>query len=177
MKTIKKRNKKAISPMIGYILLISAAVFMSIIVYAWLKTYIPKAAIECPDTTSIFVKSYICDSNELNLTIRNNGNFNVAGCFIRVANKSGVKLATIDLSQRLKSEFGGISIGNSILFDATETGNSLSPNEEKTNVFNITGIGTIYFFELTPTRIQEEGNKVRTVSCSNAKIKEEITCS
>ena len=42
----KITNKKAISPMIGYILLISAAVVMSVIVYTWLRTYIPKAALE-----------------------------------------------------------------------------------------------------------------------------------
>ena len=174
---MKKRNKKAISPMIGYILLISAAIFMSAIVYVWLKTYVPKAAIECPDSTSIFIKDYNCTLNkELNLTIKNNGNFNVAVYFIRIANESGVELATIELSQRLSTEWGGVIIGNSVLFDNTEPGNSLSPNEEQTNSFNIEDLGTIYFVELTPIRIQEEENRVRTVSCGRAKIKEELTC-
>lgn len=175
---IKKiKNKKAISPMIGYILLISAAIFMSVIVYAWLKTYIPRAALECPDTTSIFIKDYACDSNELHLTIRNNGNFNVAGYFIRVANVSvNQELATTDLSQRLKEEFGGKTLGNSVLFSGSETGNSLSANEEVTNVFDISGVNTIYFVELTPIRFQKIDNKDRTASCGNAKVKEEVSC-
>lgn len=173
----KITNKKAISPMIGYILLISAAVVMSVIVYAWLKTYIPRAALECPDTTSLFIKNYTCEANnELNLTIKNNGYFNVAGYFIRVANVSGQKLATVDLSQKLKNEFGGVTIGNSVLVNESEPGNSLTPNEEVTNVFNITGTGTIRFVELTPIRLQQLENRERTVSCGNAKIKEEITC-
>jgi len=178
LKKIKRKNKKAISPMIGYILLISAAVVMSAIVYTWLKTYIPKAALECPDTTSLFIKDYTCDltNNELSLTIRNNGNFNVAGYFIRVANVSGQELATVDLSQKLKSEFGGIIVGNVILVNESESGNSLIPNEEATNVFDITGVNYIYFVELTPVRIQQIENRERTTSCGNSKIKEEITC-
>ncbi len=173
----KITNKKAISPMIGYILLISGAVIMSVIVYAWLKTYIPRAALECPDTTSLFIKNYTCvQDNELNLTIRNNGNFNVAGYFIRIANDSGQELATVDLSQKLKNDFGGVTVGNSILFNESEPGNSLTPNEEVTNTFDITGTDTIYFVELTPIRLQQIESRERTTSCGKAKIKEELTC-
>ena len=177
-KISKRKNKKAISPMIGYILLISAAVVMSVIVYTWLKTYIPRAALECPDTTSLLIKNYACDlvDGELNLTIKNNGNFNIAGYFIRIANVSGQELATVDLSQKLKSEFGGVTVRNSVLVNESESGNSLTPNEEVTNVFDITGVNQIYFVELTPIRIQQIENRERTVSCGNAKIKEEITC-
>ena len=171
------KNKKAISPMIGYILLISSAVLMSVIVYAWLKTYVPQAALECPDTTSIFIKNYTCISdNQLNLTIRNNGNFNVAGYFVRIANVSGQELATVDLSSQLQIQFGGAIVGNSVLFDESDSGNSFIPNEESTSVFNITDINYIYFIELTPIRIQEVNNRDRTASCGDAKIKEEIVC-
>ena len=138
LKKIVRRNKKAVSPMIGYILLISAAIFMSVIVYAWLKTYVPRAALECPETTSIFIESYTCiPNNQLNITIRNNGNFNVAGYFIRISNKTGQTLATVDLSSKLQSEFEGITIGNSVLFSKNDPGNSFTPNDETTNVFDI----------------------------------------
>lgn len=169
-------NKKAISPMIGYILLISAAILMSVIVYAWLKTYIPKAALECPEATSIFIKDYTCTGNQLNLTIRNNGNFNVAGYFIRIANVSGAELATVDLSQKLQIQFGGVTIGNSVFFDESDPGNSFTPNEESISIFDITGTGTISFIELTPIRVEKQDNRDRTASCGNAKVKEEITC-
>ncbi len=175
---IKRMNKKAVSPMIGYILLISAAIFMGVIVYAWLKTYVPTAALECPDTTSIFIKNYTCNlNNELNITIKNNGNFNIAGYFIRVANVSGQETATIDLSQRLNQDFGGVIIGNAVLISESAAGNSLSSNEEATNIFDIDGINNIYLVELTPIRYQEVNNKNRTVSCADAKAKEEIVCS
>lgn len=162
--------------MIGYVLLVSIALVMAGVVTIWLKTYVPKDVLECPDTTSIFIKEYSCQGNELNITVRNNGNFNVAGYFIRIANVSPEQeLATTDLSSKLKSDFGGILFGNSILF-SEEKGNSLAPNEESKNVFDITGTNTLYFVELVPIRFEEENNKQRTASCGNAKVREEITC-
>ena len=176
MELRKIKSKKAVSPMIGYILLISAAILMSVIVYVWLKTYVPKEALECPDATSLFIKNYTCILNDLNITMRNNGNFNIAGYFIRIANVSGQELATVDLSRKLKNQFGGLTLGSSILFSPSEGGNSFTPNEEATHAFDVSGISTIYFVELTPTRIQEKDEKTRTASCGNSKIKEEITC-
>lgn len=176
-KMIKKiESKKAVSPMIGYILLISAAILMSTLVYVWLKTYVPKEALECPDATSLFIKNYTCSLNDLNITMRNNGNFNIAGYFIRIANVSGQELATVDLSRKLKNQFGGKIVGNSVLFSVSEEGNSFTPNEEATHIFDASGTGTIYFVELTPTRIQEQDGKTRTANCGNSKIKEEVTC-
>jgi len=172
---IKRKKKKAISPMIGYVLLISTAIIMSAIVYVWLKTYIPRAALECPDTTSMFIKEYTCSASELNLTLRNNGRFSIAGYFIRVANESGQELATVDLSSKLEQEFGGVVFGNSVLI-GIGSGNSFPANGELRHVFDITGVGTIYFIEIIPIRIEEIDNKERTATCGNAKIREEITC-
>lgn len=171
------KNKLGISPLIGYILLIAGLLAISVLVYAWLKTYIPKESLECPSTTSIFISDYNCTTNNLlNVTIKNNGNFNIAGYFIRISNTSGQDIATIDLSSKLDKDEGGEIFGNSILLSSSETENSLSPEEKSSNIFNITNYNTIYFVELTPIRFQTESNKQRTVSCANAKIKEELTC-
>ena len=173
LKKIKRKNKKAVSVMIGYVLLISAAIFLSVIVYAWLKTYVPKAALECPETTSIFIKNYLCDSDELQITLKNNGKFNLTGYFIRATNSPEQELATIDLSSKLSE--GGIKVGNSILFKEGNE-NTLGPNSEKTHKFDLTEIGPIYSIEIIPIRYQEQDNKIRLVSCGDAKIKEELTC-
>jgi hypothetical protein len=172
-----RKNKKAVSPMIGYILLVSIGVALAVIVYAWLKSYVPTDSLECPDDTSIFIKNYSCDlNNELNITIKNNGKFNVAGCFIRIANVSDQEIAQIDLSSKLKLDFGGMVVGNSIRFNETSSENSLFPEGEFNGVFDISGMGEIYFVELTPIRIEESDGTVRTASCGNAKIREEINC-
>ena len=61
---LRVRKKRAVSEMIGYVLLISIAVIMSVIVYAWLKTYKPGTEVECPDSTSIAIEEALCVEGE-----------------------------------------------------------------------------------------------------------------
>src|SRR3989344_8392030 len=76
-------SKKGLSVMIGYILLISMAITMSAIVYQWVKTYVPQDSIECKDGVSLFVQgyNYDCGADTLNLNLKNNGRFDLAGYF------------------------------------------------------------------------------------------------
>jgi len=163
--------------MIGYILLITAAVVMSIILYQWMKTYIPKEPLKCPDGVSIFIKevNFNCTSYKLDITLKNNGMFNIAGYFIHATNSSDQELATIDLSQYLVG--GAINVSNSVIFTMWED-NSFKPNDEIINRFNLsaTGFGQIHLIEIIPTRFQEEENKIRFVSCGNSKVKEVVSC-
>ena len=83
MKSIMKiNNKKAVSLMISYVLLVTIAIIMSIIVFTYLKTIANvEPVIDCKEGTSIVVEDYNCDPDkkEVSLTIRNNGRFNVDG--------------------------------------------------------------------------------------------------
>jgi hypothetical protein len=79
---MKINNKKAVSLMISYVLLVTIAIIMSIIVFAYLKTIANvEPVIDCKEGTSIVVEDYSCDAHEgkITLTIRNNGRFNVDG--------------------------------------------------------------------------------------------------
>jgi len=166
-------NKKAVSIMIGYILLVTAVVIMGVLVAQWIKSYVPGKSLECPDDTSAFIKNYSCDSSELQITLKNNGKFNLAGYFIRVTDSPEQELATIDLSSRILE--GGVKEGNSILFEEGEE-NTLGPNSETTQKFDLTEISPIYLVEITPVRYQEEDNKIRFVNCGNAKVRENVNC-
>lgn len=75
----KIKTKKAMSIMIGYVLLISAAVFMSFIVYAWMKSYIPQEKPECPDDVSIVITDITVESQKLKVSIKNTGLFSIHG--------------------------------------------------------------------------------------------------
>ncbi len=177
---IKKTNKKAVSIMIGYVLLITFAIIMSTIVYQWAKTYVPKESLDCPDGVSISIKEFSCEqgtlSTPLNLTLENNGRFNIAGYFIHGTNDSGQELATIDLSQYLNEFYGGGKIDNSVLFMLGGGDNSFVIDDEpKMHVFELKE--HIYSIEIIPIRIQGEGNKKRFVSCGDVKIKEIVNCS
>ena len=71
---ISKKNRKGISVMIGYILLIAIAIVISVVVYQWLKTYIPTEPLKCSDGVSVFVEDYTynCTTNQFNFTLKNN---------------------------------------------------------------------------------------------------------
>jgi FlaG/FlaF family flagellin (archaellin) len=172
------KNRRGISMIIGYVLLIAVSIVMSVIVYQWIKTYVPTESIECSEGTSIFIRTvnYNCDNETLELTIRNNGKFSINGFFIRVSNKSGEELATIDISSRLLD--GGVISANSVIFSEF-TENALTPNEPaNTRIvsFNVSGLGQIYKVEIVPVRIQIIEDKKRSVSCSNAIATEMLTC-
>jgi hypothetical protein len=170
---LKVKNKKGISIMIGYVLLVVSAIVISTIVYQWVKTYVPKESIECPEGVSLFISdvNYQLNEESLELTLNNNGRFNIAGYFIHVSNKSDSKnIATIDLSKYTSSGEGGV-----VFFGVQK--NSFGPNDNpKTHSFDLSGsgIGEIYSVSIIPIRYQEEEGKKRFVSCGNAKIDEKI---
>ncbi len=174
------KNKKGISVVIGYILLVAISIVMSILVYQWLKTYVPKETPTCSEGTSIFVKgvSYDCMNSVLNITIKNNGKFSVNGYFIHASTSEDKNaLATIDLSNRITS--GGNVSSNSIIFSFL-TENSLTPDESNNiqeSTFDVSELGILTKIEIIPTRIQEVDEKKRVVSCTDAKVEEILTCS
>ncbi len=155
---------------------------MSIIVYAWLKTYVPKDTAKCSEGTSVFIRDieYTCTSGAetLNITVKNNGKFSVNGYFIHVTDSPDPEaLATIDISPTIT--LGGKFYGSAIVFNDLIM-NYLTPGEPdnvRMSSFNVSGYVRFYRVEIIPIRIQEEKNRKRTVSCGNAKVSESIACS
>jgi len=177
----KRMNKKGVSEVIGYILLVSFAIIMSIIIYQGLKTYVPSKGLECPDGVSIFIKSALCTSNgdgtyDLKLTIKNNGRYNLAGYFIHASLKDNQTVATTQLVNYVNDESTNVyKFNNAVLFDSTSTGNFVNISESKFAEYNNV-FGQMYSLDLIPIRFQEEENRLRIVSCGKAMTREKITC-
>jgi len=116
----KVKNKKGVSEVLGYLLLVSFAIFMSFIVYQGLKIYVPVKAVECPEGVSIFVQSAKCSLSgvgkyNLELNIKNNGRYNIAGYYIHASNSSEQEVATIPLIGYLDETTGNIDkMGNAV---------------------------------------------------------------
>lgn len=90
---MKDKNKKAISEIISYAILITITIGVSIGVYAWLKYQIPSCnendnncflPVDCPEGTSIMINGYSCDSLGIKFILTNNGRFNVSGIILSV---------------------------------------------------------------------------------------------
>ena len=101
MRKILDKDKKGLSEMVSYVLLLVIAIGMASAVYAWVKGYLPSATPKetCNVDASLSVENYACDSATkiINITIRNRGSFNVSGFFIRATNSSLEK--TVPTSQ------------------------------------------------------------------------------
>lgn len=166
----QKRQKKAVSTIIGYVLLITFALVIAGVVYQWLKTYVPKEGIKCPDDVSLHISDYAFnkDSGELSLTLKNNGQFSVGGIFIYYSTSESQEIATNDLSAKIKS--GEKFLNPGIALGLTGE-NSFEPGSDKEIIFDVTGINYIHAIEAIPIRWQEEKNKLQVVSCANAKTK------
>lgn len=87
MKKIK--NKKAVSLMLSYVILISIAIAMSITVFVWLKLIANVEPVKsCEEGTSIIISDYDCNNEKFILTIKNNGRFSVDGFALTVGDNT-----------------------------------------------------------------------------------------
>lgn len=87
LREINKKNRKGVSMMISYVILISIAIAMSIGVLAFLNAYANVEPLpECNSETSLMLDDYDCSGNLLRLHMKNNGFFNVSGYTLLVGN-------------------------------------------------------------------------------------------
>ncbi|OYT36800.1 hypothetical protein B6U91_00280 [Candidatus Pacearchaeota archaeon ex4484_71] len=168
------KNKRGLSVMVSYILLISFALIMAVIVFAYLKTYVPKSVVSCPDDTSLFIKDFNCSNGELNITLKNNGRFSIGGYFIHSANDSTQEIATDNMVDLLNPAGQNQTKYLSSVAFSTSTENVLKPGEEVTNSYILAD--SISFIEIIPARFQTEKNRLRLVSCGGSVSKEVVSC-
>ena len=80
-------NKKGISELVSYVLLISLAIIMAGLVFAYLRFYaqnpLPKQS--CPEV-SLIIDNYSCMNGTLNMTVKNQGRFDVDGFTVKINN-------------------------------------------------------------------------------------------
>lgn len=182
-------DKKGLSEIVGYVLLILFVIIISIAVYQWLKSYVPEEALKCPEETSILIKEMTCSQllrsgptqKEINITLKNSGNFNIDGYFVKATETEEQKIGTKDLSiffNLAVSESAGVANsaiphGNSLRFYT-----ALEPNDEKTAVFHVPNSEevSIHSIEIIPFRFQKFKNKNRFVTCGDAKVLQKLGC-
>ena len=100
----KFSNKRAVSEMVSYVLLVVIAVGLSIAVYAYLKVFIPKGEKpQCNEDIQLTVQDYICSNQTrtLSVTLYNKGLFKVDAVYLRLGKEnSNVPLNILELLLR-----------------------------------------------------------------------------
>ena len=109
------KSKRGVSVIIGYVLLITIAILLSVLVFNWLRFYVsPETKETCPEGVSLIIQDYSCANQKLNITLKNKGLFNISGFILRVHDRPGAKLGIHTLNK---------------------TGIPLAPGEEVTNEY------------------------------------------
>lgn len=153
------RNRRAISEIVGYVLLIVIAVSISLLVYTWLKGYLPGQEKTCPEGASLGIEDYSCLNGDLTITLKNNGLFTLDGFIIRASNQTkgrAVYYLNISSSKDIEHYFNGGS-------------KPLSSEEEETFVFDYRRYGLIKQLEIQPFKIDGE-----SVLCKDAVISQAL---
>jgi len=153
------KNKKAISLMVSYTLLIVIAIALSVIVYGYLKIYLPGQQRECPANINLALEDVVCSNSNLDITISNRGLFNVSGAFVRVGDKD----RTVRTQVNPGDEFFPPISPNSPLInlpDFTIPPNTLTPGEE-------------HVIEIQPVVLVDQQF---LVPCKNAVVTYPLTC-
>lgn len=159
-------NKKGVSEVVGYVILIVIALTMSVFVYAYLKLYVPKEAPSCPSDISLSVQDYTCTSGPngiLNLTIKNKGLFKVYGAYVRFGPEDRQVRPQInnDTSFFLFQQGqDGLLPGNNIFRQYKLTTNAPTPGK--------------YMIEVQPAVLSTKRNLI--VACTDAVIVLPVTC-
>ena len=158
-----KMNKKALSEIVGYTILIVIAISLSALVYSFLRLYIPKETATCEEDIKLTLQDYSCSANVLNITITNKGLFKADAVYVRFENSSGFK------NQTNPNDF--------LLYNPDNTpglnpGKSYNSSYQLTRYNFNTHSGGDYILELQPAIIVDK----QIVVCENAIITQPITC-
>ena len=179
---VKKRDKKAVSVMVGYILLVVFVMGMSVVVFQWLRTYVPRDTIVCPEGVAISLNSVVFDDEEktLEIEIVNRGNFNLQGYFIYLREESDSPY--VDISESLDPDDRVSSGGGTVYIsdpDDHSNPNGFKPGERIKSTFDLSdleknvqqGISSI---RIVPTRVQKVDGRTRFASCFDSRVDQGI---
>jgi flagellin-like protein len=168
----KIKNKKGLSEVVSYVLLIVVAVSLAVIVYGWLKVQLPKEKPLCPDNIGIAIKSYNCNlvQKTVNITIENRGYFNIEGVNVKIANTSG-GVAALPVT----AISGAIAVNNEgfIYFNR-----ALNPREEYFASYNYSIHNQIKKIQIIPFIFDKKtgSSQNQIILCTDNILSQEIQC-
>lgn len=168
------KSKKALSEIVGYVLLIVIAVGISILVYSFLKGYIIKEDPKCPDNLAISIYDYTCHTEGgqklIDIQLANAGTYNINGYMLRLRvvyiDEDGNEKTSI-LKRIDGKDYDSILETRQVL----GVGNMTAPIQ-----IDYTGRGDVDYTRLINIEVEPyiSGKNYQKVLCSNAVISQPI---
>ena len=182
-KNLLRLDRKGVSLMIGYVLLVIIAIGLSIAVFAFLKLYVPPSSPECPEDVKLTIDDYSCEGTnsvneyQVSVTLTNRGLFKVYGVYIRMGDPNRIYKQLInEASDGTWSDVPFVVNGVAGLNPGVSTIKGDSANQQYIYDGNaddfMSGIRTI---EIEPIYLGEEDDSQAAV-CENAIVRKTIIC-
>ncbi len=167
------RNKRAVSLMLSYVLLIIIGIALSIGVYSWLKFVVKgtEGIEKCPEGISLVIMDYkLLENKKIELNVKNKGLFNISGYYIKGTDDKNQE-AWFNLKDVMAGSISSAVDGTYLFLEP------LPPNAENSHVFLYDGLDKLEKIELEPFRIQEKESlkKKKIVLCEQGVISQEIS--
>jgi len=106
MEATYQSNKRAVSVMVAYVILITMTLALTTIVYQWLReTATEKEVPDCPSGVNVIISNLSCSDSgngQINLTLKNKGRFTVEDILVRVSNNPNSRFGVEKLTTRTK---------------------------------------------------------------------------
>lgn len=198
VKNLLRLDKKGVSQMIGYVLLIIIAISLSIAVFAFLKLYVPPASPECPEEVKLTIEAYTCEETSpgngqfaLTVTLANKGLLRVYGVYIRLGKPGRIYKPLINTGERSGEVWGdlfflGLDVDGKPMegylnpYLSAVKPSVTSPPNTRQYIYNETDYesgwsGGERELEIEPIYLGEEDDNQASV-CETAIVKKRITC-
>lgn len=170
-------EKRGISPVIGYVMLVIIALAVGALIFTWMRGFAPAESNTCRDGISLAIVQTECDENWLNLTSKNNGRFNVGGYSIIASVNPDSTIGSVPLAGHWVRSGSHEAFNTSTSALLFVPANGLNLSENRTDVFNLSGIGNLSFIQILPIRQEVIGGKKEVLVCGKAEIRRhEVSC-
>ncbi len=158
-----QKNKRGISLMVSYVLLVVIAIALGALVYSYLKHYLPSDKAECSDDISITATEVSCDRRSdtasLSVKLYNSGLFNISGVYLRFADAGKSVRLQIPANK-----------GHELFFQPLSPGGLSRQTLPVTDL--IDSSSEDYILEIQPAIFSDR----TLIPCQNAVITQPVTC-
>lgn len=156
-------NKRGVSELVSYVLLISITFAIAAIVYSWLMFYVtPAEELKCDDGVALNIRStvYNCTTKSLNITLQNRGLFSVDGYKVRVNNRTDADIGVYTINRTGRAMNTSALISDYYVHANVTDGGAASIK------------GNLTFIEIQPYKIIEN----QTIVCDSV-ARHNVVCS
>ena len=158
----KGMNKRGLSEIVAYAIMIAIAISLAVAVFAWLRPLVDsKPAVDCNEGTSVYLESYSCNTltKDFGLIIKNNGGFNVSGVIVKVSDDVA-KEPTVAL-QPDDSTGVNTAPGYYQFFPDLQPGNSLPANFTYSGTIKRIGYQAFIFDTVNHKKVVCQGTAIK----------------